>query len=117
MAEMQKIVNAENSDLFDVLAHVAYALPPLTRQERAAKARVLIGARFNSKQQAFLDFVLSQYVNVGVGELDREKLSPLLKLKYNNAIADAITDLGRPEEIGYLFAGFQKYLYQQAPLA
>ena len=27
-------------------------------------------------------------------ELDREKLSPLLKLKYNNAIADSIADLG-----------------------
>jgi len=56
--------------------------------------------------------VLGQYVKEGVGELDSEKLSPLLKLKYNNAIADAIIDLGRPEEIGQVFAGFQKYLYQ-----
>lgn len=59
--------------------------------------------------QAFLDFVLSQYVKVGVEELDQAKLSPLLKLKYNNAIADAVADLGRPEEIGSFFAGFQKY--------
>jgi type I restriction enzyme R subunit len=72
----------------------------------------VINAQFNAKQQVFLDFVLSQYVKVGVEELDREKLSPLLKLKYN-AIADAVADLGRPEEIGYIFAGFQKYLYQQ----
>ena len=35
MAEMQRIIDAENSDLFDVLAHVAYALAPLTREERA----------------------------------------------------------------------------------
>jgi type I restriction enzyme, R subunit len=54
-------------------------------------------------------------VSEGVQELDREKLTPLLKLKYHNAISDAVADLGRPEEIGYLFAGFQKYLYQQAP--
>jgi type I restriction enzyme R subunit len=114
IAEMQKIIDAENSDLFDVLAHVAYALPPLTRDERATRARVVINAQFNAKQQVFLDFVLSQYVKVGVEELDREKLSPLLKLKYN-AIADAVADLGRPEEIGYIFAGFQKYLYQQLP--
>jgi type I restriction enzyme R subunit len=112
MAEMQKIINAEKSDLFDVLANVAYALPPLTREERATRAKVVIGARFNAKQQVFLWFVLSQYVKVGVEELDREKLSPLLKLKYNNAIADAVADLGRPEEIGSIFAGFQKYLYQ-----
>jgi type I restriction enzyme, R subunit len=113
MAAMQKIIGAEKSDLFDVLAHVAYALPPLTREERADKAKVLISTRFNTKQQVFIEFVLSQYVKVGVEELDRDKLSPLLKLKYNNAIADAVADLGRPEEIGNVFAGFQKHLYQQ----
>lgn len=111
---MQKIINAEKSDLFDVLAHVAYALPPLTCEERATHARVAISDRFSTKQQAFLDFVLAQYVKVGVGELDQEKLSPLLKLKYNNAIADAVADLGgSPDEIGRVFSGFQKYLYQQ----
>ena len=40
LAEMQKIIDAEKSDLFDVLAYVAYALPPLTREERAAKRKV-----------------------------------------------------------------------------
>ena len=117
LAEMQKIIEAEKSDLFDVLAYVAYALPTLTREERAEKAKIIISTRFNSKQRVFLDFVLSQYVKVGVDELAQEKLSPLLKLKYNNAIADAVADLGRPEEIGKTFAGFQKYLYQQQAAA
>src|SRR5208337_978851 len=69
MAEMQRIIDAEKSDLFDVLGHVAYALPPLTREERAAKAKVVISSKFNSKQQVFLDFVLSHYVSEGVREL------------------------------------------------
>jgi type I restriction enzyme, R subunit len=112
LGEMQKVIDAEKSDLFDVLAYVAYALPKLSRETRATNARGAISTHFNSKQQAFLDFVLSQYVKVGVHELDKEKLSPLLKLKYNNAIADAVADLGKPEEIGKVFAGFQKYLYQ-----
>jgi type I restriction enzyme R subunit len=113
MAEMQKIIEAEKSDLFDVLAHVAYALPTMTREERAANAKVEISTHFNSKQQIFLAFVLSHYVRVGVEELDREKLRPLLSLKYH-AIADAVADLGRAEEIRNVFAGFQKYLYQDA---
>lgn len=117
LAEMQKIIDAEKSDLFDVLAHVAYALPPLTREERAAKAKVVISARFNSQQQVFLDFVLSHYVSVGVEELDQDKLTPLLRLKYHNSIADAVADLDRPDEIGRVFAGFQKYLYQQQAAA
>jgi type I restriction enzyme R subunit len=67
-----------------------------------------------AKQQAFLDFVLSHYVREGVGELDQDKLTPLLRLRYHDSIADAVADLGRPEEIGHIFAGFQKYLYQAA---
>ena len=58
--------------------------------------------------------MLAQYIKVGVEELNQEKLSTLLKLKYRNAIADAVADLGRPEQIGHLFAGFQQYLYSQA---
>jgi type I restriction enzyme R subunit len=112
LSEMQKIIDAEKSDLFDVLAYIAYALPPLTREERADRAKVAITANFNTKQQVFLEFVLAHYVGVGVDELDQEKLTPLLRLKYLNSIADAIADLGRPEEISSVFVGFQKYLYE-----
>jgi type I restriction enzyme R subunit len=112
LAEMQKIIDAEKSDLFDVLAYVAYALPPLTRDERAGRAKIAISRHFNSKQQAFLDFVLAHYVGGGVDELDQEKLTPLLRLRYSNSISDAIADLGRPEEISKVFVGFRKYLYE-----
>jgi type I restriction enzyme R subunit len=118
LAEMQNIIDAQNSDLFDVLAHVAYALPPLSREVRAANAKVQINALFSTKQQAFLDFVLQHYITVGVEELDQEKLTPLLLLKYHNSIADAVADLGgQPEEIHKAFTGFQKYLYQQTVVA
>lgn len=114
LVEMQKIIDAENSDIFDVLANVAYALAPLSREERATKAKTIISGEFNGKQQAFLDFVLDHYVSVGVEELDQAKLTPLLRLKYHDSIADAVADLGRPDEIGRVFSGFQKYLYQES---
>ena len=53
-------------------------------------------------------------MSVGVDELDQEKLTPLLRLKYHDSIADAVADLGRPEEIGKVFSGFQRFLYQEA---
>ncbi len=112
LAEMQKIIDAQKSDLFDVLAYVAYAMPTLTREERATRARVAIGTQFTSKQRAFLEFVLGHYVGIGVDELALDKLTPLLRLKYANSIADAIADLGPPQQINTVFAGFQKYLYQ-----
>ncbi len=46
-------------------------------------------------------------------ELAAEKLTPLLRLKYHNAIADALADLGEPEQIRTLFTGFQQYLYAE----
>ncbi len=112
MAEMQRVINAEKSDLFDVLAHIAYAAAPVSREERAGFAKAAISRHFNSKQQAFLDFVLSHYVSEGVTELDRDKLPPLLRLRYH-AISDAVADLGKPEQIGILFSSFQKFLYEQ----
>lgn len=67
---------------------------------------------FNAKQQAFLDFVLSHYVSVGVEELEQRKLNPLLRLKYHDSISDSVADLGgQAEETAKVFVGFQKYLY------
>ncbi|MBS0214060.1 MAG: DEAD/DEAH box helicase family protein [Proteobacteria bacterium] len=111
LAQMQAIIDADNSDLFDVLAFVAYARDPLNRQVRADHARAASAPRLDYKQQEFLDFVLGQYVRQGVDELDPDKLAPLLVLKYR-AIADAADELGRMAEIRSMFVGFQKHLYE-----
>ena len=115
LAEMQKLIEAENSDLFDVLAYVAFEAPTETRSERANKARTVVHQQFNDKQQAFVEFVLAQYVKQGVDELDAEKLSPLLKLKYT-ALNDALKDLGSPEQIRQMFIGFQRHLYEPSDM-
>jgi len=62
MVEMQQIIEAENSDLYDVLAYVAFALHPQTRAARADKAKILIYDNYSDKQRGFLEFVLAQYV-------------------------------------------------------
>ena len=86
----------------------------LTRDVRAAQAKVHVHSVFTAKQQAFLDFVLQHYVTVGVEELDQAKLTALLRLKYHSSIADAVADLGEPDEIVALFTGFQRFLYEDA---
>jgi type I restriction enzyme, R subunit len=110
MAEIQRVIDAQHSDLFDVLAYIAFTLPPITREERVVQARPLIGEHFGYKQAEFIDFVLAQYVRQGVDELDSEKLAPMLRLKYH-AIADATQMLGDPQKIRGVFDGFQRYLY------
>jgi type I restriction enzyme R subunit len=114
LAEMQRIIGAENSDLFDVLSYVAYALPPSTRTQRAERARLAIKQSFSDRQQEFLDFVLRHYEEEGVAELAIEKLTPLLLLKYNNSINDALNALkSEPAQIRNIFIDFQQYLYRK----
>lgn len=110
LAEMQKIIEAENSDLFDVLAYVAFAATPVSREERAIAAKAAAALGLTDRQRAFVDFVLAQYVSQGVDELDAEKLSPLLRLRYR-ALPDAFAQLGRPEAVRGLFVDMQKHLY------
>lgn len=112
LIEMQRLIEAQSSDLFDVLAYVAFALAPQTRAQRAVKAKIKVQGVFTDKQQGFLDFVLDQYVKEGVDELEAEKLTPLLRLRYKNAISDAVADLGSADQIRKVFMGFQKFLYE-----
>ena len=114
LGEMQQAIEAEDSDLFDVLAYVAYTRAPIKRSERAVRAKAGINSTYKSHRHlAFVEFVLDHYVEEGVDELDMQKLTPLLRLKYS-AIADAAADLGTPEQIRQTFIGFQKYLYLPA---
>ena len=112
LAQMQAAIDADDSDLYDVLAYVAFASAPLPRSERARCAKAGLSDSYKSDRHlAFVEFVLEHYVADGVDELDIGKLGPLLRLKYDNAIADAASDLGTPEQIRQTFVGFQKYLY------
>jgi type I restriction enzyme R subunit len=110
LREIAGLINAEKSDIFDVLAYIAYADEPITREERVATRRNFILGQYDPNQQDFLDFVLGQYVEQGVSELDLEKLPDLLELKYNG-VSDAVAQLGRTDEIRAVFSGFQAHLY------
>ena len=107
---LQHMVNAEQSDLFDVLTYVSFLTPPISRVERVEKAKERIFEGLNEKQKEFLDFVLSKYEEKGVEELDEEKLPVLLNLKYH-AISNAVDTLGEVDSIRATFFNFQKDLY------
>ncbi len=107
---LKQLINAEKSDLFDVLEYVSFAVKPITRDERVELARSQIYSGIDDKQKEFLDFVLSKYIEVGVDELDQEKLPELLALKYLS-ISDASEVLGEISTIKDIFVSFQKFLY------
>jgi type I restriction enzyme R subunit len=116
LTTLQTMINAEQSDLFDVLEYISFALKPITREKRVALAQSKIYAGLENKQKEFLEFVLSKYIETGVEELDQEKLPNLLELKYH-ALSDATERLGGVEKIKETFIAFQKYLYVNYAMA
>jgi len=110
---LQKVVDAEDSDLLDVLSYVSFMTKPITRKERVEQTKQKIHEGLNDEQKTFLDFVLSKYEEKGVEELDEAKLPVLLNLKYQ-AIANAEQSLGSVEEIRSIFFDFQRDLYISA---
>ena len=82
-----------------------------TRQERVDNHKVAIFNNIQSRQHAFIEFVLKQYIQNGVTELDNERIGDLINLKYGSVI-DAQEKLGPIAEIKNTFLKFQKYLYK-----
>lgn len=98
--------------MFDVLAYIAFALPPISRAERVNACKDEILTSYEDRQQAFLEFILGEYIKEGVGELDLSKLPGLLELKYGN-VYDAAEQLGGAQLIRETFVGFQPHLYEK----
>lgn len=109
---LQKLINAEKSDLFDVLEYIAYDVKPISREARVNNAKDSIYKELDEKYREFIDFVLSKYIESGIEELDQGKLGSLLELKYHS-ISDATKTLGGVDRIRKTFISFQKYLYRK----
>ena len=107
---MKDIIDAKDSDVYDLLAFVAYARDTHTRTERVTTAKKGIHSEFTYKQIEFIDFILDKYIEDGVQELAAKKMRSLVELKYNT-ISDAAAEFGSPAAIRDTFIGFQKYLY------
>lgn len=108
---MRNLIDAKDSDVYDVLAYVAYEKETQTRNQRATAATPRIASSFvDAKQQEFINFILEHYVENGVNELSPSKMRSLLELKYST-ISDATQYLGSPAAIRETFVGFQRHLY------
>ncbi len=110
LKSIQTLIDAEDSDIFDVLEHIAFSKKPIQRATRVAKAEDAIYKDLDDKQKEFIDFVLSKYVEGGVEELDIDRLSSLVELKYRS-LHDGQKKLGNTEKIKTTFIDFQKHLY------
>ncbi len=112
LESMKELINARDSDVYDVLAYVAYALETRSRNQRVEQAKPVINQHYTEyHQQAFIDFILRRYVDEGVTELSVGKMKSMIELKYNT-ICDAAAEFGSAKVIREVFVGFQQHLYR-----
>ena len=112
LEKLQEIIEAKNSDLFDVLQYIAYTKPTVSRIARVETSKNTIHNMLNNQQREFIDYVLVNYINAGVDELDVSKLSTIIAAKYGTT-TDATNALGDLENIKKVFIDFQQYLYEE----
>jgi type I restriction enzyme R subunit len=111
--KLRELINAENSDLFDVLQYIAFSNPAISRKERVDLAEDNIYNFINKDQVDFIRFVLNNYIQEGIDELDISNLSTIINAKYGS-INEAQKELGSSSEIKEAFTDFQKFLYQKS---
>lgn len=112
LTTLQKLVNMEKSDLFDVLEYIFNGdFIAKSREERAELAKQSIIPLLNTNQKDFIDFVLEKYVEAGIDELDDTKLKTLIENKYQS-LPDGLQVLGNAGEVRKMFIEFQQYLYR-----
>jgi type I restriction enzyme R subunit len=109
---LQRLIEAEKCDLFDVLEFVAFSVKPITREDRVSSASKSIFRLLNNEQKDFVNFVLERYIQTGEEELDQEKLPSLLTLKYNDVSPEVTDKLGGISKIKEIFLNLQKELYK-----
>lgn len=108
--DMRRLIDAPNSDIFDVLAYVRFTLAPLTRSERAEAARSTGLSGCEPEMREFLDFVLRAYEVHGVAELSPTKIVDFLRIKYGGT-NDAKRHLGPVPRIRNAFVDVQAHLF------
>ena len=109
--KVRDFMGYERCDLLDVLEFLAYNTTPIDREKRADIVRKTTMKRLSDEQKAFVDFILSKYIQFGFKELGNDKLPDLVQMKYHS-MSDAITKLSmKPHDLRRLFLSMQHDMY------
>jgi type I restriction enzyme, R subunit len=90
----------KDCDPFDLLCHVAWGMPPLTRRERAEQVKKRnYFTQYGDGARRVLDALLDKYADEGVGQIEERQILTVAPF----------TELGTPMEIVRAFGGLEGY--------
>lgn len=112
--DLQEIFEAEDSDIYDVLAHLSFNMDIKTRSERvlAVENSHFVEKYHNEKAKQFIEFILDRYRKDGVKELDDDKLGKLVGLSGLGTIREVAANFGGIPQMGNEYLELQKEIYR-----
>ncbi|MEG2567970.1 MAG: type I restriction-modification enzyme R subunit C-terminal domain-containing protein, partial [Acinetobacter sp.] len=115
LSALRRMFEADDCDMFDLLAFLAFEQPMATRKSRAEAVRAnndFFDQYQQEKAKQFLHFVLNRYEQTGVTELARERLPALIELSGLSTTKDASMAFGgKPAQLLAAFKQLQHQLY------
>lgn len=108
--DIRRLVDAPDSDLFDVLSYILFTNPPKTRHERADKVRSDGMEMAPDETKALLLAILAAYEKRGESELATKKLGTFLTARYGS-VSEGKAKLGGLDAIKDAFRDMQGTLY------
>lgn len=109
--DIRNLVDAPDSDLFDVLAYVLFTLAPRTREDRAEAVKDDSLESVQGELKGLLIGILEAYQQKGESELGTRKLTQFLTARYGSVV-EAKAKLGGLPKIRDAFLGMQAELYR-----
>ncbi|MCL1628157.1 hypothetical protein M3N55_05380, partial [Roseibaca sp. V10] len=110
--DIRRLVDAPDSDLFDVLGYVMFTNDPKTRHDRADAVKHSGLANLQEDMKALLIIILDAYERHGEHELASTKLGQFLTARYGS-VGEAKNRLGGLPEIKDAFHRMQAQLYSR----
>ena len=87
-------------DPFDLICHVVWGAPPLTRRERADEVKKRdYFAKYGEQARRVMEALLEKYADEGVAQIEETKI----------LYVDPFTQFGTPREIAKAFGGTKEY--------
>lgn len=112
---LQKMLQAQDSDIFDVLAHLSFAAPFVSREQRVSYVEQndsIITDTANITAKEFLEFVLEYYEGHGSQELIRGKIGDIIKLYGKGSVMDVSKSFGGEKELLQAWYKVQEELFK-----
>lgn len=112
--DLKQIFDAEDSDIYDVLAHLSFNMDIKSRSERviAVENSAFVEKYHNEKAKQFIEFILERYRKDGVKELDEDKLGKLVDLSGLGTIREVAANFGGIAQMGDEYFELQKEIYR-----